>query len=478
MPQSAAFQDADQARFAALSGDYNPMHMDATQARRTQAGAPVVHGVHLLLWSLDALATADPSLRPMVRLEAQFGRFVYVGERAEVECDRSNPEQIKLQIVAGGIVRCHVTVTLGDAMVEAPAVPGLSREEVPFARQPHVLSIEQMADCGGRLAFVATPDVTSQTFPAASRWLGAQRVAALAASSRLVGMVCPGLHSIFSGLSVEACADTVLPNALGFEVTAMHPRFRTVDMAIGGGGIVGSVSTLARLPPTPQASFRDLTQVVRPEEFAGSTVLVVGGSRGLGELTAKLAAAGGGRVTITYHQGMTDAESVAEEIRSGGGICEVARFDARSPAEPQIAELRHKPTHCYYFATSAIYRAQKEMFSADRFNDLRMIYVDAFWRLCLALRARNPMVSIFYPSTVFVENRPRGLAEYAMAKAAGEVLCHEMNVVMAPMRVVASRLPRMLTDQTASVIAVKTAPALDVLLPIIRQLQSSHSHTS
>ena len=46
------FTADDQTRFAQVSGDYNPMHMDALQARRTQAGAPVVHGIHLLLWAL------------------------------------------------------------------------------------------------------------------------------------------------------------------------------------------------------------------------------------------------------------------------------------------------------------------------------------------------------------------------------------------------------------------------------------------
>ena len=40
------FTEADQARFAAISGDRNPVHLDAVLARRTQAGVPVAHGVH------------------------------------------------------------------------------------------------------------------------------------------------------------------------------------------------------------------------------------------------------------------------------------------------------------------------------------------------------------------------------------------------------------------------------------------------
>jgi acyl dehydratase len=55
---SRVVSEAMQEQFARLSGDRNPMHMDAVAARRTQAGKPVVHGVHTLLWALN-LVWAD-----------------------------------------------------------------------------------------------------------------------------------------------------------------------------------------------------------------------------------------------------------------------------------------------------------------------------------------------------------------------------------------------------------------------------------
>ena len=74
-------------RFAAVSGDRNPVHVDAVLARRTQAGAPVVHGVHLVLWGLDALARAEPALPPMRRLKAQFKHFAAVDESVACQSD-------------------------------------------------------------------------------------------------------------------------------------------------------------------------------------------------------------------------------------------------------------------------------------------------------------------------------------------------------------------------------------------------------
>ena len=54
---------------------------------------------------------------------------------------------------------------------------------------------------------------------------------------------------------------------------------------------------------------------------------------------------------------------------------------------------------------------------------------------------------MLYPSTVYVENRPAGLTEYAMAKAAGELLCHDLMAGDSELTIVIDRLPRLATDQ-------------------------------
>jgi hypothetical protein len=44
----------------------------------------VVHGIHLLLWALDSLAAAQPGLPPLRSIRAQFNKFVYLNEPADV----------------------------------------------------------------------------------------------------------------------------------------------------------------------------------------------------------------------------------------------------------------------------------------------------------------------------------------------------------------------------------------------------------
>jgi acyl dehydratase len=462
------FTEADQARFAALTGDRNPMHLDAVRARRTQAGEPVVHGLHLVLWGLEALARAERAPPPMRRLKAQFKHFAAVDERVAVSAQRTEASAV-LRFIAGGMTIAQLVVDFGAGVQAAEAPSG---EPMPAPGEACDLSFEAMAGVSGRLAFASPPAALAAMFPAASSWLGPRRAAALAATTLLVGMVCPGLHSIYAGFTVEACGEPVVEDALSFRVTVSEPRFRSVQMSVAGGGLTGAVQAYARTPPTPQASLQDLAGFVEPGEFSGAAALVVGGSRGLGEVAAKLLAAGGASVAITYRVGGAEAEAVAREIRSAGVVCETLAYDASLPAEPQLARLAAAPTHAYYFATPTIFRAQSALFARDRLDAFLNVYVDGFLNLADALRARRRDVSLFYPSSVFVADRPRGMLEYSMAKAAGETLCAEMNQAWPPLHVTVDRLPRLRTDQTASVIGASPPPPAGRLAAVVRETQS------
>jgi NAD(P)-dependent dehydrogenase (short-subunit alcohol dehydrogenase family) len=463
------FAAADQIRFADVSGDHNPMHLDAVLARRTQAGVQVVHGVHLLLWSLDVLAREELGRSPVLRLKTNFKRFVPINETVSLTLAKRTEACVQLDFVVTGLTVAQISVEFGSPVRTSEPLLG-DPDSAPEA--PCELTLEQMEGLAGTLAFASAPKDTVAMFPAASAWLGPRRIAALAATSLLVGMVCPGLHSIYGDLTVEFCHEKDAKDRLGFRVVSTDPRFRLVRLAIEGGGLVGSIKAVARTPPAPQAPSSELAHAVEPGEFAGSTALVIGGSRGLGEVTAKLLAAGGARVLITYRVGRAEAEEVARDIRATGGMCETLAYDAGQPPDAQLITLSGAPTHAYYFATPLIFRAQSALFARARLDAFLDVYVDGFLHLALALRVRRSDVSLLYPSSEYVVERPRGMLEYAMAKAAGETLCSEMNLAWAPLHVTVARLPRLPTDQTASVVEAELPSPVVSLLPAVREAQS------
>jgi nucleoside-diphosphate-sugar epimerase len=242
---------------------------------------------------------------------------------------------------------------------------------------------------------------------------------------------------------------------------------------VNGGGISGTVAAFVRQPPVPQPGISTFKHLVSPHAFAGSTALIVGGSRGLGALTAKAIAAGGGRVVITYVVGETEAREIAREI--GPDACRVMRYNAEEEAAPQLAALEWGINQLYYFATTQIFRAKAGFYVASRFADFHRIYVDGFERICTVLRTRGTEnLMVFYPSSSYLdlEDRPRDMTEYGMAKAAGEVLCADMNRFVRGMRVIVKRLPRLLTDQTATVMPTESEDPIAVMLPIIQEMHA------
>ena len=310
----------------------------------------------------------------------------------------------------------------------------------------------------------------ARLFPNISLAIGEGRVAALARLSTLVGMVCPGLHSIFGSLDISF--DGPQTETVDFIVTDVDDHFRLISQSVAGSGIRGNIKAFARVPPVKQLSMAAVAGSVKRGEFAGSVALVAGGSRGLGALVARIVAAGGGRVIITYAVGLEEARTVQADICDAGARCELLQYDALSPNVMELIAELPAITHFYYFASPKISAKRSiDPFAPDLFNRFISFYVTGFQRLCCAIsKPAGATLKVLYPSTIFLDDRPPDMTEYCMAKAAGEVLCDDLVRFTPNLLIARPRLPRMATDQTTSIIPVRTQSAIEVMLPIVRSL--------
>src|SRR6202035_2343232 len=139
----------------------------------------------------------------------------------------------------------------------------------------------------------------------------------------------------------------------------------------------GKVTAFMSAAPVAAPDMKSISELVEPEEFAETVALIVGGSRGLGAATAKIIAAGGGDVVISYAVGQDDALKVAAEINAARGkvACAVLRYDYAKPVDTQLAELTQKTNQLYYFASPPIFRQKAEVFSAELFGDFTQAYL-------------------------------------------------------------------------------------------------------
>ena len=444
---------------------------------RLQAGAVVVHGIHAILWALDKFVELGAVSEEIVSLKVQFRNFVPIGKRVELKLLSRNDKSVRLELCFGKLAMVTLVVAFGTRKGTTGTDVPDTAPRISVTDQPaNLVRFEEMAKLSGWMDSLDRAKEIQQYFPCASSAIGGNRVAAIALLSSVVGMICPGQHSLFGGFAVELTDDSRHQDRLGFQVSAADERYRMVRMKIGGTGIVGSLQAFVRRPPIAQSPLREIMTVVSPSEFAGSTALIIGGSRGLGALTAKILAAGGGKVIVTYATGRADAEGLTEEITSltAIGVCRAFHYNIHEGAAAQLKSLGIDITHLYYFATGNIARQKEGPFVPGLFDEFIQMYVKGFHECCNYFREHGPgAITGFYPSSVFVESNPPDMTEYCMAKMAGETLCESINRAGGRVRIIVSRLPRLLTDQTATVLPVETEDALKIMLPVVRNVQSS-----
>lgn len=466
------FCETDQERFAAVSGDINPMHMDAIAARRLMTGKQVVHGIHVFLSALEVWQH-DGKVFP-ASMDCNFNNPISVGERVCFMQHRGDDGKDIIEATVNGLVCAQVSIaTLNEPPSPAPSLPpsGVLPTVLEHLSQPLDEQPSSQANKAYRVE-LGGGDHASQ-FPTSCRLLGKHGVAAIASLSYFVGMVCPGLHSVFSSFMCRLSSASADQGFVDFFVRKYDARFRLFDIAFDGC-LQGGIRAFLRAPPQVQPTVHELTAIVQAGEFLGTRALVIGGSRGLGELTAKILAAGGGHVTISYASGAHDARRIQDEITaSGKGECRVLKLDLTSDrldlAELDWAEL----DAVYFFATPRIFRKKFGHFETELFNEFCLYYLTRFYDLCLHLERHvsGRKVKVYVPSSVAITDRPKGIAEYAMAKAAAEILFEEINRNFKNVSVFSSRLPRLNTDQTATIFMAASESNVEIMLPIIRSLQ-------
>src|ERR1700684_662000 len=273
--------DDDHVGFAALSGDFNPLHMDPIEARRTLLGQPVVHGLHLVLLALEAIGGVLHKAMKPAALRARFPSPVMVGETIELRLAETDGARRRIEGFVGFDRVLDLSVVFGEgADDDGPPVPPL--EPVPL----HDLRLDELSGMAQSLQVGIDPVLAGKLFPGIAADFGLPLLAELVALSRLVGMRCPGRFSLLSQLDLTL-GRVAPPGPLRFQVNGVDDRFLRIDMQVEGAMLSGKLVAFYLPPPQPQPRMADLAEIVRRDEFHGSVALVVGGSRGLGETHAK-----------------------------------------------------------------------------------------------------------------------------------------------------------------------------------------------
>jgi len=453
--------------FARLSGDYNPLHVDPVYARRLQFGHPVIHGVHHFLRTWDEALAGLPEAgqRAASAVSVSFPGPAQVDREISYECTLSDDlSTLSLSAVSDGRQVLNARITLAQQDVS----PG--HDVVGAGEPPREQPLDQgfaSRHVSGEMPMYCDAGLASALFPRLTQVLPSLRLSQILATTRVVGMRAPGLHSIFSRLklAMQPVVEAGQAATLAYSEQRADARVQLLRVAVESAGLSGSLDTFFRPKPVAQPAFDTIAARVTDNRFSGRRAWVIGGSRGAGEVTAKILAAGGADVVITYNRGREEAEAVVRDIVSGGGSGSAVALDVLDMvAWPEGWQV---PTHVYYFASPHIDANRSAQWNTELFARYSDFYLGSFNALVAAcMEALDPAqtVHFFYPSSIYVDQPERGFAEYAAAKGAGETLCVQLAARYPNAGFACPRLPRMATDQTAGIIPIKSESVLDVML--------------
>jgi hypothetical protein len=449
----------DQNLFARFSGDYNPIHLSYEYARMTPPGKPIVHGINSFLWCLNNLAIAKEKIAS--NLSVRFLQPIYLDE--EISC-YFYPEQNKFEISNNDIIFVRATFKKSENLNSEEK----SYQKTDFNKEPNELCIEDLKHMFKSqrtfdFPFSADPNLIDDLYPNLKKVIGLSCVCEIACLSTLVGMKVPGLHSIFAILNIDLNSKD---KESFVTINKVDDRFGIVELQANTKNFLSKIRALIRPEPTKVLSIDKLKSIVFSNTKLNKKVLVIGGSRGLGSVVVKILAILGADIVFTYANGIQQAINLKHEVYKINKNIKYIHFDVCKPDMNSL--LKSEPEYIFYFPTPKIFVKRSNSFEQSLYQGFKYFYVDIFNDIYNESVMLGSIKNIFYPSSVAVEENSIEFPEYSLAKQDGESLCMKLNKSN-KINIMIKRLPRTLTDQTATNLNIDSKDPYEVMMPIIEE---------
>ncbi|MGB7342298.1 MAG: MaoC/PaaZ C-terminal domain-containing protein [Phototrophicaceae bacterium] len=105
MSRGRTITEADLVNFAALTGDFNPMHTDAEYAKNSFMGQRVAHGMLIMSYAVGQayqLGILERTVLAFRALEVKFSTPVFIGDTIRIEMEVTETKEAAR--LGGGVV--------------------------------------------------------------------------------------------------------------------------------------------------------------------------------------------------------------------------------------------------------------------------------------------------------------------------------------------------------------------------------------
>ena len=449
----------DQKDFSDFSGDINPIHLSKEYSRKTPPGEPIVHGINAFLWALECCVASGKPIYQIANVK--FLQPIYLEEEV---CCFFYPQERKLEVASNDII--FINIFFEEKL--------LNTKKKSYEKKPKKLEITEhdiqeivtMKKSNELIDFPysANSKLVKKLYPNLHKSVGSALICEIACLSSIVGMQLPGLHSIFVSFKINL--DHAVNNQHDFiRIIKADERFNIVDLEVISENISSIIRAIVRPKPIENLSIQALETLLEDEEKINKRILVIGGTRGIGNIVVKILSLLGCNLTFTYASGFEEALKLKEDMSKFGKDIDFVKFDINCESSSLLFNC--KPEYIFYFPTPKIFVKRTKEFEAELYKKFHFFYVESFKNI-FDMSKENNVKGIFYPSSIALEENAKDMIEYVKAKKDGEIICKELNR-KSTLKILVKRLPRILTDQTATNLNIKSEGPFDIMMPIIRE---------
>jgi hypothetical protein len=454
------FSESDQIKFANFSGDFNEIHLDPSYASRTPYEKPIVHGIHILLYSLECLT--PKVLKAITSCRVIFNKSVQIDQEISINWDMSsrllsiNDSNSKVLARISDIQFCE------NHFKEMKYPLPLHQSQKFPPQEANISSLKLNSEFS--YEYNGDSQLCQVLYPELSKLYSVSTLCEIAKLSAFVGMKIPGKYSLFRGINMEI--GNVENPTKTFKISSIDERVGAVSIEYTGFEIKAQLNTFFRPKPIGIPLCAEINQSLNTMvKYENMSVLIIGGSRGLGAWASKIFAVLGFNVTLTYNQNYVEAKNVQDDIVSFGGNCRIVKFNVLTSLINTWQDDRFD--FVLYFATPAIISNYSGVFNSALYNNFRKFYVESFEKFVVELSPRCG--NFFYPSTILIDAPELGFEEYIKAKTEGEIICRYYTDVKNK-QIIVRRLPRLATDQNNWIFGKNTASPMEEMVKIFELL--------
>jgi hypothetical protein len=313
MPHELRFTDAHMQTFRRLSHDDNPLHMDATYAKRTPMGQRVVFGMAGVLGALGAWAAGRRFALSSLRV--RFLRPLFLDEVYHLEIVDKGAGQTTLLIVKNGTPCTELKLSETTAPART-MMPPPSEAFHPRLTARDDATDEHHPQLAYELERAALPAL-ERDFGVADGQLPPAQLQAICGASYLVGMVAPGRQALFSRGVFRFAPDADAAFMFRDLKVTRDERFASFELTGKATGVEELSLIAFRRPPPVVHGLEEVRRACDgARTWAGKRAFVSGATRGFGEVLAKALLVTGAEVVVNYRTAGADVERLRDELSS------------------------------------------------------------------------------------------------------------------------------------------------------------------